>query len=455
MRSKTEHMKIIKKVLVCLSCLSLCALFCSCAEKENDIESGDGISYIIEFSSLDAARTHELKLTERDMVMFDVTHMKGTIRLSLTGEDGTVAFSDCITESKSFTVIIPKDGTYTITVDGTESSGRIIAYTVPRTGESGQTTAESSGPIAAGQGSTSGNISNGGLFCGYEGYVYYRSEADGWALTRAKPDGSGRERISEDIPSFINVLDGWIYYSNFSDGHKLYKIRTDGTERTRLTNCMTRSVTVTGNVIYYINWDNRDEETVNMLMSIGTDGTNNIRLADIPFSSVVTDGEYIYGESPVGGSIFPVFKMNMDGKSIKQLTEGQYAHFINVTGRYIFYWSVNEYRLRRMNRDGTDNVVITDFNVDYVNADDDYVYFLNVSDNYNIYRADHDGSGLLKLSDIKADEPGMPSYNPTALHVIDGYVFYRAFDSEETGDALFVIPPGSVHQELWDGKEAP
>lgn len=299
-------------------------------------------------------------------------------------------------------------------------------------------------------GNTPGNISNGAIFCGYEGHIYYRSEKEWWALTKAMPDGTSRTKISDDIPSDISIVDGWIYYSNFSDGHRLYKIKTDGTQRTQLTECSVKSVNVIGDVIYFINWDNPDEAHVNLLTRINTDGTDMAVISDRPFSSVVTDGEYLFGQIAEGGGIFPIFKFDLDGNEIKKLNEGQYSHFISISGGYIFYWSVDENRLRRMNKDGADNIIISTAGVDYINSDDEYVYYLDAKDGYNIYKAGHDGDRPVRISSIKKDTSDLPSFMPSFIHVIDGYVFYRAYDSEDTGDMLFVIKPGDNTQEAWE-----
>ncbi len=301
-------------------------------------------------------------------------------------------------------------------------------------------------------GNTSGNTVNGGLMCGAGGWVYFRSEADQWRLYKARPDGSEKQKLSDDMASYLNVTEGWIYYSNFSDGHKLYKMKTDGTARTKLTDCQTRDVNVIDDRIYYINWDNTDEKHVNVLYAIDTGGKNNTLIADGPCSSLITDGEFLYVTRSTGGGDFSVFKMNLDGSDPVKLNSGHYSHFPNVLGDYIFYWSVSENRLRRMQKDGSENVRIGNVPVDYVNAWDNHVYFSNAADRYNVYLIDTCGTTMEKLTDLPPDKPELPGFSPNNIYVIDGYVYYRAFHSEETGDALFVVKPGANLQEVWDGK---
>ncbi|NLT95549.1 MAG: DUF5050 domain-containing protein [Clostridia bacterium] len=63
-----------------------------------------------------------------------------------------------------------------------------------------------------------GNIGAGGLVCGgKDGYIYYRSESDGWKLYKAKPDGTEKTKLSNRVPGCINVLEGWVYLCDFTD----------------------------------------------------------------------------------------------------------------------------------------------------------------------------------------------------------------------------------------------
>jgi hypothetical protein len=307
-------------------------------------------------------------------------------------------------------------------------------------------------PKAVVLGNTPGNIVNGGMMCGADGSVYFRSEADNWRLYKARPDGCEKQKVSDDMPSYLNVAEGWIYYSNFSDGHKLYKMKTDGTSRTKLTDCQVSDVNVINNHVYYVNWDNTDEKQINVLYRMDTGGQNNTVIDDGPCSSVITDGEFLYVTRPTGGGDFSIFRMNLDGSDPVQLNSGHYSHFPNICGEYIFYWSVGENRLRRMQKDGSENVVVGNMPVDYVNAWGNHVYFSNAADRYNIYRIDTGGTTPEKLTDIPKDEPDLPGFSPNNIYVIDGYVYYRGFHSEETGDALFVVKPGANLQEVWDGK---
>lgn len=327
----------------------------------------------------------------------------------------------------------------------------LLLALLPACSGSGGNPSGNAGEETTAFGSTAGNTVNGGLLCESGGWIYFRSEADGWHFYKARLDGQGRQKLADDIPEYINVVNDWIYFANYSDGHKLYKMKTDGTEKTKLNEHRTSHVNVVDGSVYYINWDNEDEQAVNLLCRTDVDGSSTEVLYDKACSSLITDGRQLYVTSNTGKEEFSVFRISMSGEDATQLTHGHYCHFINSSGDYIFYWNVTENRLRRMNKDGTENVVLLDVPVDYVNANGQWVYFTNAADRYNIYRVSNDGSILEKLTDIQTDEPDEPSYAPKSIFVGDGSVFYRGFASPEAGDALFVVKAGTNMQEIWDG----
>ncbi|MFP4457696.1 MAG: DUF5050 domain-containing protein [Clostridia bacterium] len=280
-------------------------------------------------------------------------------------------------------------------------------------------------------GNLSGNISNGGLICPYSEGIIYRSEADGWKLY--KTERENKVKISYDIPSSINIVDNTIYFSNYLDGHNLYKIDIDGSSREKLTEYGATCVNVVNDDVYYIN---RDEgfrlEVINKEMEVEV-------LVDSRVGGLVTDGKILYFTKPTGDNEFSLFSFNLEDNSELQLTKDQYCHYINITDEYIFYWSVNENALRRIDKDSLENFKILDQPVDYINSNEKYIYFVNPKDRYNIYRCDFYGENLEKLSDLEEDKPNYPSFTPTSIFVTNEKVYFRSFFSETNSDAISVV----------------
>ena len=54
-------------------------------------------------------------------------------------------------------------------------------------------------------GNTAGNLYNGGLFCEYDGTVYFSNPSDGGKLYSMSPDGSNLAKLCDDTVSYINA----------------------------------------------------------------------------------------------------------------------------------------------------------------------------------------------------------------------------------------------------------
>ena len=52
-------------------------------------------------------------------------------------------------------------------------------------------------------GNTAGNLYNGGLFCEYDGTVYFSNPSDGGKLYSMSPDGSNLAKLCDDTVSYI------------------------------------------------------------------------------------------------------------------------------------------------------------------------------------------------------------------------------------------------------------
>lgn len=64
----------------------------------------------------------------------------------------------------------------------------------------------------------------------YDGYIYYINKSSLSELYRIRPDGTGREVISEDYildTDSLDIFDGWIYYFSDGDEGRIYRLSID------------------------------------------------------------------------------------------------------------------------------------------------------------------------------------------------------------------------------------
>lgn len=308
-----------------------------------------------------------------------------------------------------------------------------------------------------------GNIDQGGLMGGdNNGNVYYRSEADHWYLYKAKLDGSAKQKLIDDVPCDINVLNGWVYYANYRDGFSIYRIRTDGTGHTRLRTGYCSNLYVVGRSIYY---DIRDEANMSHIHRMDVDGSNDELLVSEARLA------YYYGDSLyyINDKLY-LCKYDLATGARTQLND-KYSHYVTVNRDGVYCWNPDENTFVRTNYEGGDAKAILSGG-DYFNVSDKYVYYMKYGGNYDFYRLSLDTGENVQLSSFMAasfDAGGRIIENPdpatseesnlfheggSFTYVIEGRVFIRATLRQsllQTGrlDCLVRLD-GSANMELWD-----
>jgi len=153
-------------------------------------------------------------------------------------------------------------------------------------------------------GNTAGNLYNSGLFCEYEGIVYFANPNDGNQLYQMNADGTGIKKLSDDSAAFINVDENYVYYTRTGDNsesdfsflhvntHSLCKLRRDGKGEIKVLDtapCMYASLV--GNYIYYIHYNSTEAST---LYRIKNDGEEKEQIFPQPYFTCSTAKQYIY-----------------------------------------------------------------------------------------------------------------------------------------------------------------
>lgn len=311
-----------------------------------------------------------------------------------------------------------------------------------------------------------GNIGQGGLMAGdNKGTVYYRSETDHWHLYKAKLDGTEKQKLSNNIPCDINVLNDWVYYSNFSDNFAIYKIKTDGTQDQKIMDGYCQHLYVVGDLIYF---DIRDKDNASNIHSIKLDGAEDkLLIPEARLSYYYEDNlYYIFGEK------LSLWKYNNKTQEKVQLT-GNYTYYpvVNKTG--IYYWNVNETTFVHSDLGGKNPKTLLK-GIDYFNVDNNYVYFQKFGKNYDYYKFSLTDN---KETQITAFLPGffnekgdflertnLPStiINPNIFHeagtstyIIEGHIFIKGMLRQamlEKGGRLdcLIYLDGSGNMKIWD-----
>lgn len=218
-----------------------------------------------------------------------------------------------------------------------------------------------------------GNIGAGGLVCaGEDGYVYYRSESDGWRLYKARPDGSDKTKLSDAVPDCINVLDGWVYYLNFRDGFSIWKTRADGTEETKLVDGYCGNLYVAESGMYF---DRRDERNVPSVYRADLDGGNVTRIYPEAWLRY-----YYGGRVYVERDEFTAYDLAAGEETT--LAAGTLVHSVAVDDSGVYYWAVDAGEYRRCDLDGSNERVLLRGG-DYFNYCGGALYYMGIGENEN------------------------------------------------------------------------
>ena len=218
-----------------------------------------------------------------------------------------------------------------------------------------------------------GNIGAMGLFCGGgDGYVYYRAEAD-WRLWRAKPDGTERTKICDQIPDRINVLSDWVYFVCHSDDNAIYRVRTDGTEETKLVEGYCTNLYVAESGLYF---DLRDENNVAQAYNADLDGDRMAMLLADNYVAYYYDGK-VY-TSGAAKHNFGVFDMATGEHKILADT---YVHNVSVDETGVYYWAVEEGEFRLIDNGGNEKTIQQ--GGDYYNYTRGFLYYMGYGENVN------------------------------------------------------------------------
>lgn len=195
-------------------------------------------------------------------------------------------------------------------------------------------------------------------------FIYYREELNS-NLFRIAIDGSGRTALNNDRVNYVIVVGDWIYYSNETDGGKIYKIKTDGTNRTKISDDRAHSLNIIGDWIYYRNPDNFS------VYKIRTDGIGWTKISDNRTNNITVVGDWIYY------SFDKLYRMKTDGTNTMQITNDNISNY-NISNGWIYYQTSQAAGggiLYKTKLDGTERVFVHILTV-LTNIFPDWVYYI-------------------------------------------------------------------------------
>lgn len=257
-------------------------------------------------------------------------------------------------------------------------------------------------------GNTTGNLYNGGLFCEYEGEVYFSNPNDKGSLYRMNMDGTEFEKLYDDTSSYINIYNDYIYYKKFNTGdnedmlfsrtfYGICRMGVNGSKSEVIHQGMIDSMVLLGNYIYYKYYDNTD---LYSLHKVKIDGEEDIKISDEDYAPMAISGQKIYFTNVVDNH--NLMMLNAQTDSISTVATGNY-YLPDIYNGYLYYIDMgNGRKLSRMNMSDMSVEILSDDKVINYNLSGKYGVLYYQAENtvaeHLLCRIDPDGGNRLIIS---------------------------------------------------------
>lgn len=284
-------------------------------------------------------------------------------------------------------------------------------------------------------GNTAGNLLNEGLFCEYDGTVYFSNTSQGGALYAMNPDETDVRRLNS--LKVRNILAGGKYLYFFqigaADGPSLGQIegiryfnrsKLNGKDITAIT----RDTVLTGQLVDNHLYLLTSSKSGVSLQKIKTDKSEQVQLTDWALNPACAANGQIYYHGVLENHY--LYALNTQNDVTTEVWRGNIWYPI-LEGDYVYYMDVaNNYRLCRYSLSRDEIQVLTKDRVDCYNMGNGYIYYQKNGASPQLMCMYTDGSNLHPVADG----------NFTHINMTSNYVYFQEFGQE---DVTYHSPLGS------------
>lgn len=295
-------------------------------------------------------------------------------------------------------------------------------------------------------GNTAGNLNNDGLFCEYDGTVYFYNTFNGGGLFTMTPDESGLKRLN--TLEVRNILAGgkYLYYfhtgaSTVSTGFghafgmkSFLRSKLDGSNSESLTNDVIVTGQLVDNYLYLLTSGNAGPSFYKMKI----DGSDRVDLADYVINPACADNGVIYYNGTQNEHYLYALDSTTDvpyevwkGNVWYPILEGDYVYYLDVA---------NNYRLCRYSRSEDVIEVLTDDRVDCFNVGGGFIYYQKNGTLPQLKCMRTDGNSSKVIAEG----------NYTRINMTSRYVYFQEFGNDV---AMYHSQLGSDYYELFSAAE--
>ncbi len=284
-------------------------------------------------------------------------------------------------------------------------------------------------------GNSAGNLNNSGLFCEYDGKVYFANSYDHNSLYSMNLAEEELRKLND--VNVCNILAGgkYLYYFQYGNSEttgfgslrplkSFIRCKLNGKNSASLTKDVVSKAQLVDNSLYLLVAGKSHPEFYTMK----TDKSNKTLLADYEINPACASNGVIYYNGTQTDHY--LYGLDTSTNSSSEIWEGNIWYPI-VQGDYVYYMDVAEnYRLCRYSL--TQNVVevLSEERIDCFNVNHGYIYYQTCDDNPCLKSMREDGTGVQILA-----EGIFTNINMTSQHV-----YFQAYGDEVT---MYHSPLGS------------
>lgn len=279
-------------------------------------------------------------------------------------------------------------------------------------------------------GNTAGNLNNRGLFCEDEGVVYFSNAYDKGTLYSMNPDETNIQKINLSQVSYINAGGEYLYYyqegvnsTNTGLGFVrtsvgVYRCSKDGSSIACLKKDPSAVILLVDNHLYYQHYNAEEGMT---LYKAKIDKTEETQIADyiINPASYQNGTIYFYGNK----ENHYLYGLDTSTDSIRTVWEGN-LYMPTAYGDYVYYLDLsNNFSLCRYSLSDGSTQLLTSDRVENYNIYGDYIYYQK--------NGIEDGSqtALKRIRTDGTEEEVVAQGNYENINITSNYVYFNEFQT--------------------------
>lgn len=276
-------------------------------------------------------------------------------------------------------------------------------------------------------GNTAGNLHNSGLFCEYNGVVYFSNATDKGSLYSMSPDESNLKKLGDMPVQNILAGGGYLYYfqlkskdhnglGSVTNTHSFNRCRQNGKNAV----CLTRDVVVRGQLLdnyLYLLCAGKENPS---FYKLKIDKSQKVDLAHYTIDpSCAVDGIIYYNGTLEDHALYRLdTSTDVSGK----IWDGNLWNPV-INGDFLYYMDVeNNYRLCRYSLSTQSIEILTSDRVDCFNVGNGYIYYQkNDAASPQLKCMHTDGSNSISVADG----------NFSNINMTSQYVYFQEFGIED------------------------